>query len=246
MINVALIGYGKMGMLINELAPEHDIKITGKIDPVKFGNRISEEELQDADVCIDFTRPDVVIENIKKVAELGKNIVVGTTGWFSYKKEIEELVKKHNIGLIYSANFSLGMNIFFKIVDYATKLTANIKDYDIYGIEKHHNKKLDSPSGTAKMLSDIVLKNSSYKTVSQYDRVQRKIKENEFHFASIRAGAIFGEHTIGLDSPADSIILTHSLKNRNGLAIGAIMAAKWIKDKKGFYNFSEIFEEIVL
>jgi 4-hydroxy-tetrahydrodipicolinate reductase len=90
------------------------------------------------------------------------------------------------------------------------------------------------------------LKNSSYKTVSQYDRVQRKIKENEFHFASIRAGAIFGEHTIGLDSPADSIILTHSLKNRSGLAIGAIMAAKWIKDKKGFYNFSEIFEEIVL
>ena len=138
------------------------------------------------------------------------------------------------------------MNIFFKIVDYATKLTSKIQDYDIYGLEKHHMQKVDSPSGTAKILTDIVLKNSSIKDTAQFDKIDRKIKENEFHFASIRAGHIFGEHTIGLDSSADQITLSHQLKNRSGLAMGAILAAKWIAHKKGFYNFSEIFEDIIL
>ena len=246
MINIALIGYGKMGRLIDEMSSKYDIKIVAKIDPEKFGNRIDENSLKDADVCIDFTQPTVVIDNIKKIAELGKNIVVGTTGWNKEIRKVENIVKENNIGFIYSSNFSLGMNIFFKIVDYATKLTAKIQDYDIYGLEKHHKNKLDSPSGTAKMITDIVLRNSSYKTIAQYDRVDRKIKNNEFHFASIRAGAIFGEHSITFDSEADSIMLTHSLKNRSGLAVGAIMAAKWIYQKKGFYNFSNIFEEIVL
>ncbi len=246
MINVALIGYGKMGKILQDLAPKYDIKIVAKIDPVKFGNRINEKTVRDADVCIDFTTPAAVLENIKKLATLKKNMVIGTTGWLDNIENVKKIISENNLGFIYSSNFSLGMNIFFKIVDYATKLTANISEYDIYGVEKHHKNKLDSPSGTAKMLTDIVLKNNKTKTIPQYDRVNGKIKENELHFVSIRAGSIFGEHTIALDSDADSITLSHNLKNRNGLAIGALLAAKWIADKKGFYNFSEIFEEIIL
>ncbi len=246
MLKIALIGYGKMGQIIEKIAPDYDVEIVAKIDPIKFGNKISDSELKNADVCIDFTTPDTVLQNIKELTELQKNIVVGTTGWHSEIENVKKIVSESNIGFIYSSNFSLGMNIFFKIVDYASKLVSKIDNYDIYGLEKHHKNKLDSPSGTAKMLTDIVLKNSSKKNVAQYDRVNRKIKEEEFHFASIRAGSIFGEHTIGLDSAEDSITLSHNLKNRNGLAIGAILAAKWIADKKGFYNFSEIFEEIIL
>lgn len=246
MIKIALIGYGKMGHLIDDIAKKHNIKIVSKIDPLIFKNDINEDTVADADVCIDFSQPNSVIQNAKKLIELKKNVVIGTTGWFSHLDEIKDIVEKNQTGFIYSSNFSLGMNIFFKIVDYATKLTSKIEDYDIYGLEKHHRQKMDSPSGTAKMLTDIILKNFSVKDTPQFDKVNRKINKNEFHFASIRAGHIFGEHTIGLDSSADQIILSHQLKNRSGLAIGTILAAKWIAHKKGFYNFSEIFENIIL
>jgi len=246
MIKVALIGYGKMGHLIDEIANAHGMEIVAKVDPFLLKNEITKETVANADVCIEFSQPDTVVQNIKKLIELKKNIVVGTTGWFSHLDEIKKLTKKNQTGFIYSSNFSLGMNIFFKIVDYATKLTSKITDYDVYGFEKHHRQKMDSPSGTAKMLTDIVIKNSLIKDIPQFDKLDRKIKENEFHFASIRAGHIFGEHIIGLDSPADEITLSHRLKNRSGLAIGAILAAKWIANKKGFYNFSEIFENIIL
>ena len=235
-----------MGHLIDKMANAHGIEIVSRIDPFLLKNEINKDSVANADVCIEFSQPDSAVQNIKKLIELKKNVVVGTTGWVSHLDEIKELTQKSQTGFIYSSNFSLGMNIFFKIVDYTTKLTSKIQDYDIYGLEKHHRQKMDSPSGTAKVLTNIVLKNSSIKDTAQFDKVDRKIKENEFHFASIRVGHIFGEHIIGLDSSADQMTLSHQLKNRSGLAMGTILATKWIVNKKGFYNFSEIFEDIIL
>lgn len=244
MIKIAIIGYGQMGKLIEKLAPENGCEVVSIIDPL-LDTRISYKSLSNADVCLEFTNPQTAVENIKKIAEFGKNIVTGTTGWFDKLDEVKKLVKEKNIGFVYGANFSLGMNLFFKIVDSTSELMGKIKEYDLYGMEMHHNRKKDSPSGTAKILSNIVLKNTENKDTVQFDRLNRKIKDNEFHFASLRAGSIPGSHIIGFDSNADTIELVHSARNRDGLALGAIKAAKWIADKKGFYNFSEVFTEII-
>ncbi|MCK4312542.1 MAG: 4-hydroxy-tetrahydrodipicolinate reductase [Candidatus Cloacimonetes bacterium] len=245
MIKIAIIGYGQMGKLIEELAPLNNCEVVSIIDPI-IETEIMEETVSKADVCLEFTTPESVFSNIQKIAKAGKNLVVGTTGWFDRLDEVKELINKNNIGLVYGSNFSLGMNLFFSIVDTTTKLMNHVSDYDVFGLEMHHNKKKDSPSGTAEILSDIVLKNYENKKIAQFDRVNRKIESNEFHFASVRAGNIPGTHMIGFDSNADSIELKHTARNRKGFALGALKAACWIKDKKGIYNFREIFSEIIV
>ncbi|KQC08428.1 MAG: 4-hydroxy-tetrahydrodipicolinate reductase [Candidatus Cloacimonas sp. SDB] len=244
MNKIALVGYGQMGKLLQKLAPEYNAEVTAIIDPL-LNNKISEQYLQNAEVCIEFTNPSAVIENIKKIAQLKKNIVVGTTGWSDKLPEVTAIVRKYEIGLVYGANFSLGMNLFFNLTEHLSRLMNKASEYDAWGVEKHHNKKIDSPSGTAVILSDILLKNLDSKQICQFDRIRRKINPDELHFASIRAGNIPGDHIIGFDSIADSIEIKHSSRNRDGLAIGALKAAQWIRNKKGMYNFNEIFEQIL-
>ena len=244
MLKIAIIGYGNMGKMIEKLAPDYNCEVVVIIDPL-LNNTISAESIGKADVCIEFTTPKKALENIKSISKLNKNIVVGTTGWFDQLEEAEKYIVENNTGLIYGANFSVGMNLFFKIIEHTSKL-INIKGYDPYGIEMHHSKKKDSPSGTAKILSEILLKNIDAKDTAQFERLNRKIKNNEFHFASVRAGNIPGKHIIGFDSEYDSIELKHTAKNRNGLAIGAFKAAYWIHNKKGFYNFQNVLDQILV
>jgi 4-hydroxy-tetrahydrodipicolinate reductase len=244
MIKLAIIGYGQMGKLIEQLAPEHNFEVVSIIDPL-LGNEISEESLSKAEVCIEFTTPDVAFENIQKICKLGKNLVVGTTGWLDKLEAVQKLVQQNKIGMVYGSNFSLGMNLFFQMVNFTTKLMNKMDNYEVFGLELHHKKKKDSPSGTAKILSDIVLKNTDNKTSVQFDKLDRKIEKNEFHFGSIRAGNIPGTHLIGFDSAADTIELKHTARNREGLAIGALKAAEWIIKRKGLYNFTEHFSEII-
>ncbi|MCK4694731.1 MAG: 4-hydroxy-tetrahydrodipicolinate reductase [Candidatus Cloacimonetes bacterium] len=244
MTKIAIIGYGQMGQLIEKLALENNCQVVTIIDP-KLDSEISEESLANVDVCINFTVPDVVLTNIDKISQLKKNIVLGTTGWSDKKEIIRKIVLKNDIGLIYASNFSLGMNLFFSIIDNSTKLMNQVSEYDIWGLEMHHNKKIDSPSGTAKILSEIVIKNTQNKSHAQYDRLNRKIKQQELHFGSIRAGNIPGTHLIGFDSVADTIEIKHIARNREGLAIGALKAANWIKGKKGIYDFKKVFSEII-
>lgn len=244
MKKLAIIGYGQMGKLIEQLAPEFGFKVVAIIDPI-LDTTINEQTLSQVDVCIEFTSPAAAFANINKIISLKKNLVSGTTGWFKNLNDIEHLVSINDCGFIYGSNFSPGMNLFYKIVDEATKLMNQAEDYDVYGLEFHHNKKQDSPSGTAKILSEIVLKNINRKEKAQFAKLDREITDNEFHLASLRAGNIPGTHTIGFDSSADTIELTHTARNRNGLAIGALQAAQWICDKKGFYNFADVFQEII-
>ncbi|MDA3814661.1 MAG: 4-hydroxy-tetrahydrodipicolinate reductase [Candidatus Cloacimonetes bacterium] len=244
MLKIALIGYGQMGKLIEQLTVQNDCEIVAKIDPL-LGNEITAETLANADVCIEFSTPDAAYGNLTKLIKLGKNVVTGTTGWFNELDKIKLLVEEAGTGFVYGSNYSIGMNLFFSIVETTAKLMNQAEDYDLYGLEMHHNKKKDSPSGTAKVLSEIILKNIDRKTKAQYEKLDRRIDKSEFHFGSIRSGDIPGMHSISFDSEADTIELKHTARNRNGLALGAIRAAKWINKKTGFYNFTDNLTEII-
>lgn len=244
-MNIAIIGYGKMGHEIEKIAKSKGIKVVSIIDPTENNathKEINEESMRNVDVCIDFTTPDSVINNIQEISKFRKNVVVGTTGWHDKIDEVRNIIKKSGIGLIYASNFSIGVNIFFKIVENAAKIIDKVEDYDIYGYELHHNKKIDSPSGTAKTIGEIIIKNIKRKNKLVYDKIERKIELNELHFASVRAGSIPGTHVVGFDSSADTIELKHTARNREGFAAGALMAAQWIKGKKGFYTIDNMME----
>ena len=246
-MNIAIIGYGKMGHEIEKAAKAKGITVKSIIDPIDNGAThkiINEESVQGVDVCIDSTKPDTVINNIDKISKFKKNIVVGTTGWYEKIEEAKDIVKRNRIGLIYASNFSIGVNIFFKIIENTAKIINKIDDYDIYGYELHHNRKIDSPSGTAKTIGDILIKNIKRKNKLLFEKINRKIESNELHFASIRAGSIPGTHIVGFDSSADTIELKHIARNREGFALGAVMAAQWIYNKKGFYDVNDMIESI--
>ena len=244
MLKIALIGYGQMGNLIEQLASQNDCEIVSIIDPT-LGNEITTQTVADADVCIEFSTPDAAFENIVKLIELNKNIVTGTTGWYDNLDKIKLMIEKKGTGFIYGSNFSVGMNLFFSIIESAAKLMNKAEDYDLFGLEMHHNKKKDSPSGTAKVLSEIILQNIDRKNKVQYNKLDRKIEQDELHFTSVRSGDIPGTHSISFDSEVDTIELKHTARNRNGLALGAIKAAKWLNNKTGFYNFTDNLNKII-
>lgn len=244
-MKIALVGYGNMGQEIERLVEE---KHTDRIVSVSYGEKNKELDIagiKKSDVVIDFTSPEIIIDNIQKLAAFKKRIVVGTTGWYDNMDSIKNIVKKNNIGFVYGQNFSIGANIFFNVVAYATKLVDRFDAYDVYGSEVHHVGKKDSPSGTAKKLSQIVLDNFSTKKKVVTNRLDRPIKKDELHFASIRAGRNPGRHEIVFDSFADEISLSHQAHNRRGFAEGALMAARFIQNKKGFYSFDDIFKEVI-
>ncbi len=247
MVNIALIGYGKMGQVIEKIVKEkgHEIKVI--IDPnCEDGeNEINEATLKDVDVCIDFTHPDCAVDNIRKMAALKKNIVVGTTGWYDQMKEVEQIVKDHDIGLIWSGNFSIGVNAFFRMIEGAAKTMNKLSDYDVFVHEFHHNQKADSPSGTAVMIGNILTDNIDRKDMVVTEELKRKIEPNELHVSSTRGGSVPGTHIVGFDSKADTIELTHTARGREGFATGAVMAAEFLNGKKGFFSINDMMDEVI-
>jgi 4-hydroxy-tetrahydrodipicolinate reductase len=203
------------------------------------------KDLSQIDVLIDFSVPGVARRNIETAARAKINIVEGTTGWHEALDEAKKLVQASKIGLIYASNFSLGVNIFFKIVEYAGQLFNRFPNYDLFVHEIHHNQKLDSPSGTALQLGKTLLKTVERKRELLTDRAASKIESCQLHISSTRAGSAPGTHTVGFDSPADIIELTHTARNRSGFAMGALAAAEWIVDKTGFFTMDDFLNEIL-
>ena len=194
----------------------------------------------------DFTSPKSVVENIEKVTALGKNMVVGTTSWYDGMDKVKAAVQKGNTGFVYSPNFSIGVNLFFKMAERATFLINRFPMYDPYVYEIHHKQKTDAPGGTAKVLGGIVIKNIERKKKMAFDRINdRKIDPDEVHVGSIRAGYIPGTHVLGFDGEADTIEMIHTARSRTGFAEGALLAAKWIDGKKGFYTLDEIISKMI-
>ena len=247
MTKLCLIGYGKMGKMIAELAAKHDCEITSIVEPncAQYFSEINAEALAGADVCIDFSHPSVVLGNIRQTVTLGKNLIVGTTGWNAHLAEIESLVLASGTGFLHGANYSIGMNLFSRVAAYAASVFDKFETYDSFGYEIHHRQKADSPSGTAIELAKTVLAAGTKKDVAIFEKLDRRPEPGELHFASIRGGYVPGTHVLTFDSEADSIELTHRVRSRAGFAMGAILAAKWLKDKKGFYSFSEMISEII-
>ncbi len=242
MKKLAIVGYGRMGKLLDRLAPDHDFEVCSRIDPA-LGTSLQDASLAYADVCIEFSTPTVAWNNISQLIQLQKPVVCGTTGWLDHLPELHALAASQSLSVVYGSNFSVGMNLFFEIVSHTATLMSTQAQYDAYGLELHHNRKKDSPSGTARKLSDIILSRGT-KTTAQFDRLNRQPLPEEFHFASVRAGDIPGTHLIGFDSVADSIELKHTARNREGFALGALLAASWLLSHPGIHEFSSIFKDL--
>ena len=216
-----------MGKMVEQLARAQNFQIVSIIAP-SLKTSISKESLADADVCIDFTHPESVLNTIRQATRLGKNIVVGTTGWQSRLESVKEWVEESQTGLFYASNFSLGVNLFFKTVEKAAELfLSDGNPYDVAGLEIHHNQKIDAPSGTALELQAAI--------ACAADREPESIP-----FSSIRCGSVPGTHTVYFDGPADTITLTHQARSRNDFAQGALTAAKWMQGKKGVYTMEDL------
>ena len=241
-MKISILGHGNMGSEIERLVRAggvHSVSIALE----NMSPKIDMALIKEADVVIDFTSPEIVMQNIKTIVSARKNMVVGTTGWYEQLGEVEKLVQKNGTGLIYGQNFSIGANIFFQLVARATKLTSAFGNYDPYGLEIHHVGKKDSPSGTALRTAKEILENSATKKTLQTEKLDRQIKPDELHFASLRGGRNPGYHQVVFDSPADSITISHSAHNREGFAGGAILAAEFINGKKGVYTFDDVIRD---
>jgi 4-hydroxy-tetrahydrodipicolinate reductase len=234
-MRIALIGFGKMGREIDAIAREQGETVAQVFE---LGSEVRPEALVDVDVCIDFTMPEAVLANIRAAAEAKRDIVVGTTGWYQHLSEIKGAVRES--GLLYSANFSLGMNYFFRMVRRAGELMNSSKEYDPYVHEIHHKQKMDSPSGTALRLGQILLDTIDRKKEILTKPPGGKIGSEMLHVSSTRAGAVAGTHTVGFDSEADYIELKHVAKSRRGFALGALTAARWLRGRKGIYTMDDV------
>ncbi|OGE78773.1 4-hydroxy-tetrahydrodipicolinate reductase, partial [Candidatus Daviesbacteria bacterium RIFCSPLOWO2_02_FULL_41_8] len=235
--------YGNMGREVENLVKESGTHQVVSVSYKSIKDGLDKEGIARADVVIDFTSPEVILDTIKEITGIGKNMVVGTTGWYDRTDQVKEVVEKSKTGLIYAQNFSIGANIFFQIVGFASPLFSRFGNYDVAGFEIHHTGKKDSPSGTAKKISSVVMENFSGKKRLETGRLDRQIEKDELHFASLRSGRNPGFHEVIFDSAADEIKLSHSAHGRRGFAEGAIVAAEFIKDKKGFYSFDEVFKQ---
>lgn len=247
-MKISIIGYGAMGQLIEEVARNKGVEVVSIIDPMAKGathKQITKESVKNADVCIDFTIPSIAVENVRKLASLGKNIVMATTGWYEHMDEVKKIVKENKVGFIWSGNFSIGVNMFFRMVEQAAKIVNKVADYDIGCYEIHHNRKADSPSGTAGMIGNILINNIDRKSKLVFDKLNRKIEKDELHVASVRFGDVPGTHAILFDSTADTIELKHTARSRHGFAVGAIMAAEFINGKKGWFEIDDLMDNVI-
>lgn len=229
-MKIALLGYGKMGKVIERIALERGHEIVLKKDESN-----TYEGLSTADVAIDFSVPTAAVDNISNCFHANVPVVSGTTGWLERYEEMVALCNEKQGGFISSSNFSLGVNIFFELNEYLAKIMSQFDSYKVTMEEIHHTQKLDAPSGTAISLAKGVIENSNYANWTLEDA-----KTNEIHIEARRIGDVPGTHTVNYDSIVDSIELKHTAHNREGFALGAVIAAEWLAGKKGIYNMKDV------
>lgn len=226
-MQVVVLGRGKTGSLVAEVARErgHSVEVLCAADN-PHGSALTKDRLKHADVLIDFTTPAAVLDNIQACAISGKNLVVGTTGWYGDLPRVKEIVQGHGIGVLYASNFSVGVNLFFEVA--RTAAAALQHHYSGQIFERHHAHKKDAPSGTAVAIQKIIQQASGA----------------ELEVISFREGDVVGMHEVVLDSPHDTIYLCHDAKSRRGFAVGAVRAAEWLVGKKGLFDFRDVWSEL--
>jgi 4-hydroxy-tetrahydrodipicolinate reductase len=226
-MNILVLGRGKTGSLVADAARlrGHQVNVLGACDNPR-ASALTAAKLTPVDMVIDFTTPDAVLENIEACIRAGKSIVVGTTGWYGELARIRQMVEKSGSGLLYAANFSIGVNLFFEIA----RSAAVALQHQYFGriFERHHARKKDAPSGTAIALQRIIQDTSS----------------TELEITCFREEDVVGMHELVLDSPSDTIYLCHDAKSRRGFAEGAVRAAEWLADKQGFFDFKDVWRKL--
>lgn len=229
-MKIALLGYGKMGQIIERIAIErgHEIVLRKKSTDTYDG-------LKNADVAIDFSVPDAAVQNITTCIELGIPVISGTTGWLEHYDNIVELCTKNDGAFLYGSNFSLGVNLFFELNSYLAKMMSNLKEYKVSMEEIHHTQKLDAPSGTAISLANGIIENTEY-TEWTLDQAEN----NQIHIDAKRIDSVPGTHSVFYDSAIDQIEIKHTAHNREGFALGAVVAAEWIQNKKGIFSMKDV------
>jgi len=218
-----------MGKTIAQLAPQRGlhVRLVLTSEANQDGSGITRENFQGIDVCVDFTTPGVVVDNLRRVAALGCNLVVGTTGWHDKLDEVRQVIESSSVGLVYSANFSIGVQLFYRTARAAAEIFSGFPHYEPYITETHHRFKKDAPSGTALELKK---------------QVQPALPGREIDIASLREGYVPGTHELGFDSEADTVILRHTARSRQGFAEGALHAARWVVGKRGLFSFGDTLE----
>jgi 4-hydroxy-tetrahydrodipicolinate reductase len=250
MLNIAISGYGEMGRLIQSIAEDAGHTVKAIIDPVSESSAVTSavldaSALKGCEVVIDFTVPSSAVSNIEVYAEAGIPVVMGTTGWYERLDEVTDLINSSGIGMIWSGNFSLGVNALFAIVRHAGSIMNRLPEYDCMVHEYHHKRKADSPSGTADMIGKILVEQLDKKERVVTDALYRKIEDDELHVSSTRGGHIPGTHTITFDSEVDTISVTHTARGRKGFAVGAVKAAEWIKGRQGIFSIDAMMHNML-
>jgi 4-hydroxy-tetrahydrodipicolinate reductase len=228
-MNLLILGRGKTGSLVADVAAarKHQVRIAGSKENASCA-ALTPEKLRDIDTVIDFTAPHCALANIEACVKSGKNMVVGTTGWYEEIDRVRTLVEQHKTGFIYTANFSVGVNLFFDVARAAAAALRH--DYSGQIFERHHVHKKDAPSGTAIAIQQVIRESSGHK--------------EDLEITSFREGDVVGLHEIILESSADRIYLCHDAKSRHAFAEGAVRAAEWLAGKKGFYDFKDVWREL--
>lgn len=228
-MRLLILGRGKTGSLVAEVAAErkHHIRVAGAKENAACA-ALTAEKLRDIDAVIDFTTPYCVLANIEACVKAGKNIVVGTTGWYKEIDRVRSLVEQHGTGFVYAANFSVGVNLFFDVARAAAAALRH--DYSGQIFERHHVHKKDAPSGTAIAIQNVIREASG--------------QSEDLEITSFREGDVVGLHEVVLESSADRIYLCHDAKSRRGFAEGAVRAAEWLAGKKSFYDFKDVWREL--
>lgn len=227
-MRVLLLGHGRMGQLVESLAPSYGAEIAGVIDEHSGDRAIAEGTFGKVDVAIDFTLAEAVTRNLPQLAGRGINVVIGTTGWQAHEAVMRDVANKAGIGVLAAANFSLGMNVFQLVVEEAARRFAAHKDFGAWLHEAHHVMKKDAPSGTA-----VTLKKGM--EAAGYSR--------PIDVSSTRAGSIPGTHTVGFDGPSETIELSHTVRDRAVFARGALVAAKWLVGKRGWFSMRDMLSK---
>ena len=230
-MKLALIGYGAMGQLVASLARAAGDEIGATLTSKDSARSIDEMAalLRGQDVAIDFSIGSAVVTHVEACMRAGVPLVQGTTGWKDHETDARRIVGEHTGAMVYGANFSIGVNVFYRIVEQAARLFGGLGQYEAFIEEQHHSRKLDAPSGTALKLKSLM---------AEYIK-------GPISIASTRAGHIPGTHRVGFDSAADQILLTHMARSREGFAAGALLAARWIVGRKGVFEFSEVIDEMI-
>ncbi|QNL50434.1 4-hydroxy-tetrahydrodipicolinate reductase [Olivibacter sp. SDN3] len=243
-MNIALIGYGKMGRIIEKIAQERGHHIALIIDENNRG-QISADNLADIDVAIDFSTPQSAINNILLCFDANTPVVVGTTGWYNQLQEIKQKCEDGNNSLLYGSNFSIGVNVFFHINKLLAKAMNPYKQYDVQVEEIHHTHKLDAPSGTAITIAEGIIANTDHKQEWVNDLVGEDdgviAKKEQLLIESHRIDEVPGTHTVLYSSEVDQLEFKHTAHSRAGFALGAVIAAEWLQERKGFYSVTDMF-----